>query len=346
MRKTITVLLAGLFVITSFISLNLFNFDRRAFTAQTYQRVFAGQGFYDRVPDILAQAIISSINPYDLPLIMQDMNAQTWEEFFQVLLPKELVTEMGNQALDSVFAYVNMESDVALISLIPLKQTMAGPAGIRAIYSLLERQPACTLTQVAQMTINLITIQDVQLCNPPPQLHNLLTPVIQAQLDVIAITLPDEIVLIEKEIFPGQEDPRIGLRNLRLLMRISPILPFGLLIVYTLSTVNSFRTWLEAWGMPFLITGVLGIFSGLAGSPLLGGMMRRGIVENAPAYLQEAFKEYSGDLANAMVNAFTRPLVWQGFLLAVFGFALIATAHVIRKRHPEIPPSEQQTIID
>ena len=249
MRKTITVLLAGLFVITSFISLNLFNFDRRAFTAQTYQRVFAGQGFYDRVPDILAQAIISSINPYDLPLIMQDMNAQTWEEFFQVLLPKELVTEMGNQALDSVFAYVNMESDVALISLIPLKQTMAGPAGIRAIYSLLERQPACTLTQVAQMTINLITIQDVQLCNPPPQLHNLLTPVIQAQLDVIAITLPDEIVLIEKEIFPGQEDPRIGLRNLRLLMRISPILPFGLLIVYTLSTVNSFRTWLEAWGM-------------------------------------------------------------------------------------------------
>ncbi|MBM3125958.1 MAG: hypothetical protein FJZ87_12950 [Chloroflexi bacterium] len=347
MKKAITALLVGFFVAASVVALILFNFDRRAFTAQTYQRVFASQGFYERIPAILAQAVTSSpINPKDLPLVMQGMNAQAWEEFFRVLLPQDLITELGNQVLDSVFGYVNMESDVALISLLPLKETMAGPAGVRAVYRLLERQPACTLTQAAQMTINLITIRDIQLCNPPPEMHNLLTPVIQAQMEVIAISLPEESVLIEKKTQPDSEDPRIGLRDLRLLMRISPILPFGILILYTLLTVNSFRSWLEAWGLPFLITGVLGVFTGLAGASLLGGMIRRNIAKNAPTYLPEAFTEYSGDLANAMVNAFTRPLIWQGFFLTVFGLTLVVTAYFVRKRQAMIHPSEQETIID
>jgi hypothetical protein len=347
-KKTVASLMAGLFVIAAIFSLILFNFDRRAFTTETYQQAFLRQGFYERLPAVLAQAMNgASIDESELPIGMRGMSAGAWEAFFEVMLPEETLAAMGNEALNSIFAYLNMESDSAQMSLQPLKRSMTGPAGVQAVYSLLNAQPDCTLLQVAQMTINLLYAEDIQFCKPPPELHPLLTPVIEAQMEVTAFVIPDEVTFASAQGISRENDPRIRLQNARTLMRLTPLLPLGLLLALTLLAVNSFKSWLDWWGFPFLITGLLASLISLGGAPLIGGLLKRFITQRADAYLPEVLMDYAGDLASAMTQAIMRPVLLQGIGLAVIGsIMMLASRYMARKSVlKNQDPSQASTIV-
>jgi hypothetical protein len=254
---------------------------------------------------------------------------------------------MGDEALDSVFAYVNMQTNSAQMSLQPLKASMNSEAAVQAVYSLLNTQPDCTLIQVAQMTFNLLTAQDIQFCKPPEQLHPLLTPVIHAQMQVTALTIPDHITFANAEGVAPQNDPRVKLQNVRLLMRLTPLLPLGLLLLLTLLAVNSLKSWLDWWGVPFLITGLIAIIISLSGAPVIGALLRQMITRRAPAYLPAAFADYARELAAAMVNALTRPILWQGLILAILGLIMFLCSKYIGRKQTTKPvnPSEAKTIV-
>ncbi len=347
-RKILATFCAILFVMTAIFALIFFNFDRRAFSAETYQRVFANEGFYNRIPTVLAEAINgASLDQSDLPIAMQGMSTQAWETFFRALLPQETLKGMGDEALNSVFAYLNMETNSAQMSLQPLKASMQSDAGVQAVYSLLNAQPDCTLVQVAQMTINLLTAQDIKFCKPPETLHFLLTPVIQAQMQVTAFAIPDHITFASAEGVAPENDPRVKLQNARLLMRLTPLLPLGFLLLLTLLAVNSLKSWLDWWGIPFLITGLIAAIISLSGAPVISALLRQMIARRAPAYLPPAFADYARELAAAMVNTLTRPILWQGLILAVLGLTMFLVSRFIGRRQSAKPinPSEAKTIV-
>src|SRR5258706_4808940 len=113
-RKILAICCAILFVITALFALIFFNFDRKAFTSETYKRVFANEGFYNRIPAVLAETINgTSVDQSKLPIVMHGMNTQAWETFFRALLPQATLKTMGDEALDSVLAYVNMVTNSA-----------------------------------------------------------------------------------------------------------------------------------------------------------------------------------------------------------------------------------------
>jgi len=346
-QKGLAALCAILFSITAVVALIFFNFDRKGFSAETYQQVFANDGFYNRLPRVLAETInASSFNENDLPLVMRGMGLQAWEAFFRAMLPQPTLNAMGKDALNSTFAYLNLETNSAEISLLPLKESMTSSAGVDAVYALLNTQPDCTLVQVGQMTINLLTVQDIQFCKPPEKLHPVLTPVIQAQMQVAAIVMPDKVTLASAEGVPPENDPRIGLQNLRVMMRLTPLIPLGLLLLLSVIAVNSIRSWLDWWGVPFLITGFVAIIISISGSPVIGELLRRMIAQRAPDYLPVAFSDYASDLAAAMVKALIKPILWQGLILALIGIVLITLSYLVRQRQNKIPPSEMKTVIE
>lgn len=347
LKKILAILFAILFVITAIAGLVFFNLDRKAFTADTYKRVFANEGFYNRLPKVLAETVNSaSFNENELPFVMRGMGLEAWEAFFRAMLPQETLIKMGDETLRSMFAYLNMETTSAQMSLLPLKESMASDAGVDAVYSLLNTQPECTLVQVAQMTVNLLSAESIQFCKPPPELFPVLTPIFRAQMEVTARALPDEVTLASAEGVPPENDPRVRLNNVRGLMRLTPLIPLGILLLLTLLMVNSLNSWLDWWGVPFLITGVTAVLMSLSGATIIGGILRRAITQRAPAYLPEAFSTYASDLAAAMVQTLTRPILWQGLTLALIGLVMVIVSNGIRQKQKNLPASEQPTMIE
>ncbi len=319
--------LAALFIFTAVLALIFFNFERKAFSAKTYQTAFANANFYNQLPAIMAEAMVSTNTNQKLPNMMQGMSAQAWDEFFRTLLPQDVLKAMGDDALNSVFAYWNMQTDSAEISLLPLKAGMVSNAGAQAVFTLLKTQPDCTLRQVGQMTIDLLSSSEIQFCNPPEEMIPLLKPVVQGQMQAAALAIPDQFTIISA---PPENDPRQKLQNVRMIMRLSPILPLGFLLLMTILAVNSLKSWLKWWGIPFIITGVLAGLMSLSGAPVIGAVFHRMLVNRMPVYLPTIMLDYASNLASAMVQTLLNPVLWQGIILALIGSAMVMGAYFIK----------------
>ncbi len=329
-KKLSGVFLAVLFVLTAVPALVFFNFDQRAFTPQTYQKAFASSDFYNKLPAAMADSMLAgTTDPSQLPIVMRGMSRQAWEGYFRAMLPQQTLQAMGDETLNSVFNYLNHQTDSVQVSLLPLKISMAGDAGVQAVFTLLATQPPCTLEQMAQATMNLLTSSsnEIQFCNPPAELIPMLTPVIQGQMQAAAMAIPDQLTLLNA---PPQNDPRDKLQTARLAMRLSPILPLGLLLLLTVVAVRSLKDWLNWWGVPLVITGGLTAFLGLVGASVFGSVFQQMLASRMPTFLPALLLDSANALATAMLQALFLPILWQGLGIAFIGFGMTAAGHFIK----------------
>lgn len=334
MRVFFKVVAAGvalLFILTAVPSLILFNLDRKAFNAETYQAAFAKADFYERLPSVMAESLLSSAAQQEnFPIVMRGMSAAAWENFFRALLPQTSFQQMGDEALNSIFAYLNLQSNSASFSLAPLKQSMAGEAGTQAVLSLLAELPNCTLEQIGQMTLGLLSSSEIQFCNPPAEMLPLLTPIIQGQMQMTAQFLPDQYTLIDA---PPADDPRASLQKARLAMRLSPILPLGLLLVMTLMAVNSLKSWLRWWGVPLLASGGTAVLIAIGGgSVLVGNLLQRVLLNGSSRVLPDILLDYAGVLPQALAKTLLAPVLWQGIVFFSLGAAMLAGSMFVREK--------------
>ncbi|NOH03976.1 MAG: hypothetical protein HND47_19415 [Chloroflexi bacterium] len=330
LRKTIAVFFAILFVPAAVMALALFNFDRNAFTAETYQQAFAREDFYNKLPAVMAEAMTTSgADQSQFPIVMQGMSREAWEAFFRSLLPPEVLKPMGDEMLTSTFAYLNGQTDMVNLNLVPLKASMTNETGAQAVLSLLRTLPQCTAEQVGQITFSLLSGGQIEFCNPPAEMYPLLTPVIQSQLQVTASVIPDQLTLMSA---PPQNDPRRKLQTIRFFMRLSPILPLVILLALTVFAVRSLRDWLGWWGIPFFITGTGAFAVGIFGAPVFKDALQRILVSRMPDYLPAFLLDFASDFASAMVRALLNPVLWQGAALAFIGFIMALGGFLINRR--------------
>jgi hypothetical protein len=339
-RISISVVCAILVVATGLVSMLLFNLDQKAFIADTYQQAFANERFYQRLPTIIARGLVASPQKNKLPRAMQGLTVENWENFINAMLPPDTLQAMGEDALDSLVEYLNGKSDTAGISLVPLKESMAGDAGTQAVMDLMNTQPDCTLSQIAQMTVAFLSESDILLCNPPEDALPLITPIISAQLQFASEVIPDQAIIARANANSQDQDSRNQLRVLRLFMRLSPLVPFGLLLTLSLLAVRSLRDWLGWWGVPITITGVLAILTSLLGAPFVGFLLLRFLIRSDSVSLPPAFIDSGSQLASAIVEQLLRPTLLQGLFLAGLGILLVAVA-ILTKRLIKTEPDEE-----
>ncbi|MBK6791990.1 MAG: hypothetical protein IPG80_05485 [Anaerolineales bacterium] len=328
-RKPIAILFTIAFVVTAVMALLFFNFDRRAFTAETYQQAFAREDFYNKIPSLLAQSITSSTDPAQQPLGMQGMSTETWESFMRTLLPPEVLKPLGDDVLISTFAYINMESDSIEVDLAPVKTSMRSETGTQAAIALLRTLPACTLEQSALIMFGMFTGDQVQLCNPPENVLPMLMPIIQGQMQATATIIPDRLTLVTA---PPQNDPRQRLQTIRFFMRLSPILPLIFLLGLTLVAVRSPNDWLTWWGIALGITGFITFLMGVLGTPILRAVLESVLTKRLPNYLPSFLADFTGDFAAVMVRAQLTPVLWQGLTLAIIDSGMFAAGYFINKK--------------
>jgi len=327
-KKPLGIFLAVLFVLTAVPALVFFNFDQRAFAPQTYQKAFVSSDFYNKLPTVMAESMLAgTTDPSQLPVVMRGMSQQAWEGYFRAMLPQETLKAMGDETLNSVFAYLNMQTNSVQVSLVPLKTSMVSDAGVQAVFALLATQPACTLEQIAQATMNLLNSNEIQFCNPPAELVPMLAPVIQGQMQATALAIPDQLTLLNA---PPQNDPRDKLQIMRLAMRLSPILPLGLLLLLTIVTVRSLKDWLNWWGIPLIVTGGLTAFLGLVGASVFGGVFQQMLASRMPTFLPALLLDSANALATAMLQALFLPILWQGLGIAFIGFGMAVAGYFVK----------------
>lgn len=331
LRKTLAGLSAFFFVITAVTAIFLFNFDRIAFSAETYRQAFAREDFYNKLPGVIAKAITSSNDSQNqFPLVMRGMSTQAWESFFRTLLPPDALKVMGDNFLDSTFAYLNMETDTVSLNLTPLKASMTSETAAQAALSLLNGFPACTLDQIFQMTTTLFSTGQIELCNPPAEMQSLILPVLQDQLKFAAAAIPNSVTILTA---PTQ-DRRPSLKLARIFMRFSPILPLMFLFGILLFGVRSLRDFLLWCGIPFLITGGTAFVMALIGAPILKVILQAVLELRLPDYLPTILLSYTSELAAVMIRALLRPALWQGLIFAFLGFVMTGAGFFVKQKIP------------
>jgi hypothetical protein len=322
-RKTMAALFAILFIVSALVAQFLFNLERTAFAPQTYQQAFANDRFYERLPSILAESVTGTALPA-LPVAFKGLTPKDWEGFFRDLLPPETLKLMGDQALGSILAYLNNQSDIAVLSLAPLKERMAGEAGTQAVLNLMRTQPVCTLAELARISMAMISQQELSLCSPPEELVPLVIPLIQGQLQLSSSIVPSEVIVAQPE--PGRLDPRQRLQFLRLVMQWFTVVPLLFLLALTVLAVRGLTDWFAWWGVPFLITGVIGVLVSLLAAPLLGIFLLQILARQLPAFLPQVLLANGSQLASAIFDQMVQPLLLQGILLAIIGALMTGAA--------------------
>ena len=329
MLKTLAAICAALFVLAGVPILLIFNIERKAFSSATYKQAFENQRLYERMPGLVAATLSTTISQNGaMPPFVKELTAEEWQASISTLLPPEELRAMTDQTLDSTFDYLNFRSNSVVISLLPVKARLAGEGGVNIVRDFLRTQPDCTLDQLTQMGLGLLS-GNIALCNPPDEAMGFFAPFIQSQLQTITTTFPDQISIV-----PGTEsgtpnDPRLKLQWVRSGIVFSPFFLFLLLLAIAVFAVRSIRDLLLWWGWPLLITGGLAAMIALVGSPVIGGILQLIIQIYGAAFLPPILASTIGETAGAVASQILVPVVIQGFVLAVIGLMMVVVGMLL-----------------
>jgi len=270
------------------------------------------------------------------------MSAEQWSTLIRGLLPEPQLQAMTEDSINQLFAYLNGETENPQISMLPLKRSLNGPAGVEAVMNIVQSLPPCTVEQVAK----LLTSSGQELCNPPHEVLDLVRPFIRTQLQITAAAIPDEMPLV---IGNGQNEPNSStraLRAIRLIMRLSPLLPLGLLLLITALVVRSLRDWLAWWGWPFVLTGLPGMLVGVTGAPLFTSMMEGIVSKHMPPSTPLVITDTIRRIIAASARQMLKPVIWESLTLFTIGSIMIAISYYLGQRERQkIDTSEATTQI-
>jgi hypothetical protein len=225
-------------------------------------------------------------------------------------------------------AYLNGESNAAVLSLTSIKTYLQSPEGVNAIYGMLKTQPDCTLEQLSAMALGQ---QSLTLCNPPDTFMFVdLRPIVEAEIRAAVSLIPEQVSLISAV----SATPR-SLRNLatlRLVMRLSPLLPMLCLLAITILAVRSFRGWLNWWGYQLLLAGFISMSLSALSRPLSAWIFQVFIVPALPEVLPADIVDVFKDLTATIIHNALQPTLLMAGMMALIGLIMVAIAFLLRKR--------------
>ena len=337
MGKFIAGICAFLFIFTGVIALLFFNIERKGFSSTIYKQAFEKQNLYQRMPAILANAVTTVVTQNtNLPTFVKTLTAANWESTISSVLPPQELKVIADEALDSIFDYINRRTNSVVISVIPLKSHLVGPSGVEVVRQILRAQPACTPEQLQAIALGLLTGGDILLCSPPEDIMALLTPVIESQIQFLSVAVPDRITLVSEALSGTPSDPRPRLNSLRLILLFSPLLPVAFLVAITIFAVRDLKGWLNWWGWPLMLTGMSSLLVAWLGSPIVGLIVRGFIQVQGARFIPPILLSTLQETASSVTSEILYPVAIGGLILAVLGFTMAIMALFVVRRQEVI----------
>jgi hypothetical protein len=288
-----------------------------------------------------------------MPSFLQNLTAENWQAILTILLPPDNLQTMTESTLDQMFAYLNGETDTVTVPLDKLKERLTDPAGIDLIMQLINSQPPCTeqvLEQLVQM-VSGTSNGGMVLCKPPEVLVPIVVLLLQEQLNAVATQLPDKATIIKPPppgtIPPGTgpfgADPITTVRIVRLMMRLSPLLPLAFLLLVTLFAVRSIKSWMRWWGIPIFVSGAVALSVGISALPALNMAWIMYIVPRIPPFIPADIAGIGQELARSIAHTITEMIGLWAIILLALGLAMWIGSYFFKTKNatamPVTPPT-------
>lgn len=327
--KTVAVFFAILFIGSTALALALYNVERNAFDAEFYIRALEEENVYQRLPKLTAQSLALAVQRSQggsVLSLFRNLSEEQWRIFVSNLFPPDVLRAVAEDVVRQFIDYINGERDSVILSLVGLKTHLGSQAGIDAIYGLLDSQPDCTVEQLTAMATGQA---DIVLCDPPETILFIdVRPIYEAQIQAAVSVLPEQVMIIS----PGSDRTQQlqDLRFVRMVVRLSPILPVLCLLMVALFAVRSFEDWLNWWGYPLLIAGMVSLFLSALSGLISAGIFQFFIAPVMPDLIPREIVNIFRDLTATIVyNAVAPTLVFAGIMVFI-GFVMAALAFLLR----------------
>ena len=202
---------------------------------------------------------------------------------------------------------------------------------MEVVKQILRAQPVCTTEQLLQLGLGFLG-GDISLCNPPEELMGFMTPLIESQLQVMTLSIPDEVTLISGAQNNPANDPRINLDRARAVMKVTPFFPLFFLFGVSAFAIRSLVEWLKWWGYPFLFTGAISSVTALLGAPTFGLIVQRLLQNRGAGFMPPVFFSTMRETVSAVTSQILKPVAIEGLILAGLGLSMVLAAIFIVKR--------------
>ncbi len=283
-----------------------------------------------------------------MPFFLQNLTAADWQAILTILLPPETLKTMTESTLDQFFGYLNGTVDSVSVPMLIFKDRLLGPAGKDLFMQLLNSLLPCNEQDLSQLILGMSNGGRV-LCKPPEDMIPIVTALVPDLLNTIVPAIPDKAFII-KAPAPGAPSPGNGpfgadpfstLRIIRLVMRLSFLVPLVFLLLVTLFAVRSYKSWMRWWGIPFLITGIIGLGLGLSIVPAFNATWTWLIAPRIPVFLPAVLPQTGVELFRSIIHTLSGWFIVPAVVLCVIGLGAwigsITIKDQIKPDQPEAP---------
>jgi hypothetical protein len=341
MGKVLAGVFAVLFVIITVLVLLLISVDGVLLDAATYKRALVEQKAYEQGSALAAVQVggtpsVPGVGSGQMAFLSL-LTPADWNLLLSTLLPPADLQKMTEDGLDQVFSYLNGDTDSARISLVALKQRVAGPAGQEAIKLVLTSQPPCTLEQLTQLALSIFKGSGALImCQPPAEMLGVAVSIVQSSMQAVVAPIPDEVEIMKPASSsvpatgggPLGNDPRALIRTVRAAAWLSPLVPIGLLLLVALLGVRSLKGWLRWWGIPMFIAGLIAF----AAAPVLDWAWVNYVAVRIPSLVSSSISEAAHDLLNSIARQLSNRIMLDAGLVILLGFGATVVSVSIDKR--------------
>jgi len=353
---------AFLFIVSASIMLLLYNLDATLLNSEAYKIALIEEDIYARLPGFVVQQIqhgimddpsLDSSDQIDgdsgPPAYLSILSDDDWEYLIATLLEPEWLQTTVESVLDQVFDNLNSDAppEPISISLVELKTKFEGPVGYQAVLALLEKQPPCSAEQLLQLGAAQLfggEVDEFLFCKPPEILMDVVDPLLRVAIQSAASAIPDEMefehpfsdISGSTDIMEFGDDPIQSFFIARSFLRFGFLIPLAFLFLMTVFAVRSVRDWLLWWGVPLLLTGLIGLSLSALSIPILGWVFPRLIDFAVPVSVKPEILAIGVDLANALFRQVTQKIMVQAGIIAAIGLAFVISAFFVKPSLKEI----------
>ena len=346
--RIIASIFATLFAFTTILAILLESINQQMFNANLYKNTLVEQNIYERLPEIVGIALADNFSRTVrtggegwIPTFMQNFTAADWQAMLTNLLPADDLRIITDSTLDQMVAYLIGETNTVTFPLDKLKERLTGPAGADLLMQMLNSKPACTSQDLAQM-VNGPIFSDavIVFCKPPEEMLPIVALLLPELLKSIVTQIPDMAIII-KPPAPGVPPPGTGpfgadpvstIRKMRLVMRLSLLLPLAFLLLVTLFAVRSMENWLRWWGIPIFISGVLSLGLVILTLPAVDSIWAMFIVPRIPPLIPADIAVIGKELLRSFVHSITNRIVLWAIIFLFIGLAGWIASYFIKTK--------------
>lgn len=327
---------------------------KQAIGEQAYNELFDNQRLPEDTEEQLMSPCLAQLGGGDeggMPSFFKNLTAANWQAIITILLPPEDLQLMTESTVDQIFAYLNGQADTAAVPLDKLKERLAGPGGRDLIMQLIDSQPPCTGEEAAQMSGGMDN-GGMVLCKPSADDLPAVLLQLQGQLDTAIQQIPDQATILKPPSTdvppsgnnPFGTDPISILGTLRLVIRLSPILPLVFLLFVTLFAVRSLKSWMRWWGIPIFFSGAIALVLGVLAMPAVNAAWSMLILPRIPPVFPPDIAAIGLGFARSVGKGLSQGIVIRSVILLAFGLAAWIGSYFIRLKGKSVVPEPAPTL--